>query len=789
MLETLDKYMEIAKYLEDESCYNDLEFVKNSLCNKEFLLTFVGQFSSGKSKLINNIINRDLLPVKIVESTQVPTFIKYGVEEKAFIFYESGEQKEITIDEIKDIWLGNKTDNFDSMEHIEIFIKDSVLKQGLIIADTPGVNSTVKKHEKLTRNIIRSSEEIVYIISKPITEVDKVFLNQIIEMGFKAICVRTFMDTIKSSEESIEDVLNYDKRTIKEIGNDSVISIYHVSNDSQSIWFNEISKLRYYISIEISSKIEERLKENNKLRVEKIKNDLKEQLEQKIENLNTVIDGNEEKIKLEIEKINKIIKGLENLLKKESLNYDIEYRNIKKDARNDLKETKENILNNIKKELDNIDISDDVEEKMQNMIYPKLSYATNKLQSSYINPFENFIYDKSIFIEERLNEISQNIDIEYYIPSDLNELIIYEQDNDNKIEEIKRSILELASEIEKKEEKLETIKSNIEEYNLEKYSLQEAVKNVEKQLSELGDYKPQYLEIDAEFQPSQTLKKIGMGLDWATLLIPGKAYTNMASKLGKGIGVVEKVAQGAKKADTVKDGLFVFRNIKNTIKSTYRTKKRTARIIEAGKKINEVKNSTGLLDYMTFEYWFEKIGENFDKPPILEIDREYEREYIENKKELENKYKKVKYDEINKMKRLGIIKNEEERLKYEKDIDIKRKKQLEQNLLNKEKQMQENARKRAIKVLKNKYFDFFKNSIEDISEKVIVESDKYLEIPLKKYYEKCIANFKFEINKNKQDKEDILNRFNNDGIKDIKKELDTCMEYKILLGENINGRI
>ena len=37
---------------------------------------------------------------------------------------------------------------------------------------------------------------------------------------------------------------------------------------------------------------------------------------------------------------------------------------------------------------------------------------------------------------------------------DLNELIIYEQDNDNKIEEIKRSILELASEIEKKEEKI-----------------------------------------------------------------------------------------------------------------------------------------------------------------------------------------------------------------------------------------------------------------------------------------------------------------------------------------------
>ena len=65
-----------------------LEKIKANLNNGEYLVSFMGQFSAGKSRLINNLLRRDLLPVHITETTAMITFIKYGSEEKAVLYYE-----------------------------------------------------------------------------------------------------------------------------------------------------------------------------------------------------------------------------------------------------------------------------------------------------------------------------------------------------------------------------------------------------------------------------------------------------------------------------------------------------------------------------------------------------------------------------------------------------------------------------------------------------------------------------------------------------------------------------
>lgn len=788
MLEYLNRLEEITSYLNDDFLKNKINLIKDAINDRKFLLTFVGQFSSGKSRLINNILDMELLPVRILECTQVPTFIKYGQDERAIIFNEDSTTIEININDIKDIWLGNKIDKFNNMAHIEIFINNDILKNGLVIADTPGINSVVEKHERLTREILKSSEEIVYVISKPVTESDKLFLNEIINLGLKVICVRTYMDTIKSNEENIDDVVLYDQNAVKELGDNSIINIYHISNEKSSIWFNKIKDLKRYISVDITRNIDSKLEESCKLRLAKITNELNNQLENKKIDLECLLKNNEEELLKEVNNIEKALSKLEIKLSNQKNNYNKNIIEIRLEAKKDLIDMKEHILRDTKKEITDTSLCDGIEDKINSMIYKKLSDSTKLLQEIYITPFDNFINDNSILIENEINSVLCDINIDYNIPSSIEDLIIEMEEEELESEKLKRDILDLAKCIEEKENELEVLKEDSKKYEEEKNRLYEEIKEIELELENYGPYQCRYIEKDSEhMQPSEILKMIGNGLDWATLFIPGKAYTQVAQKLGKTSAIISKTGKAIKQADSVKDGLFALKNIKNIAKKTRATKQRTQKVLNTFETINEVSKQSKLsgisaiLEMTTFEYWFEKAGKCFDKPPKMEIDKEYEREYNETKRLLTEKHSKLKHAELEKLQKLGMIKTEEERVRKIKDLEIKRNKILVEELQQREKEIKLSAKQRAFETMKNEYYNIFEALIEELANTIILKCDNFLNIPLEKYYEKCIGNIKFEINKHKKMKEEILEKFKQNGINEVEQELIKCNRYLELI--------
>lgn len=775
MINYLNNYEEIADYLNDDISVRDINSIKEVLYDKKFLLTFVGQFSSGKSKLINNIIEKDLLPVKIKESTQVPTLISYGKEEKAIIFYEDTTTEEISIEKVKEIWLGNQNIEFKDIDHIEILTESKLLETGLIIADTPGVNSIIEKHEKLTRKIIKSSEEIVYVLSKPMTLTDKMFLNEIKEIGLKIICVRTFMDTIKSNEEKIEDVIQYDKESIEAIGDSSIIKIYHVSNERDNIWFEKIQEIKDYIEVDISQNVEEKLKESCNLKLLNIRENLKNKLENKKETLELLLEDNKKEIDTDIEKIQSTINDIEKILDSEKKEYDKNCKLVKKEAKRELSKSKTYVLDDIEKCINRVALNDNIENELQNVVYTKISSASKKMQKAYINPFDEFIYDTCILLENKLNEIADNIDVNCEMPSSFNELALTVNVENDEVEELRSEILEIANYIEDKENEIALLDSSSEEYKKEKKEIESLVDEVKKEIESQGIYQEQLIKVENEnTQPSEVLKMIGLGLDWATLLIPGKAYENVASKIGKGGAVLKKVVN---QADSTKDILFAVKNIGDVSKKTRKTKKRTEKVMDIAKRANVASQKKGILDLLTFEHWFEKIGKNFDKPETYEVDKEYERQYRETQKMLNDKYSKLIKNQVQKLEELGLIKDKKHKAEKEKEIAQKRNKQLKDELAKKQKEIKLKTQKHYFENTKNAYYNLFKNSVDELEEKIILEYDKYLEEPLEKYYEKGIAQFKFELNENKRVKEEILNKYESSSIKENQEDLQKCKEY------------
>ena len=79
-----------------------LEDVKENLLNKEFRITVVGEFSSGKSTFLNCLIGKDLLPKGVNETTATITYIHNVPEthqycDKAIVHYNNSSKSETMI--------------------------------------------------------------------------------------------------------------------------------------------------------------------------------------------------------------------------------------------------------------------------------------------------------------------------------------------------------------------------------------------------------------------------------------------------------------------------------------------------------------------------------------------------------------------------------------------------------------------------------------------------------------------------------------------------------------------
>lgn len=786
MLKILDKYNEVAKYLEEDSIVNEIESMKESINEKKFLLSFIGQFSAGKSKLINNIVGQDILPVHITETTQVVTFIKYSQISYGTIFYKDLTEREVEIEEIKEIWQGKINEDTKNIKYIEVFVNSDLLKAGIIIADTPGVNTIIKEHEDITNNVLKASEEVLYVISKPLIEVDTNFIRQILKMGLKVSCVRTFMDKIKISEESPEETILKDREDINVKFNESNISIYHVSNEENNQWYDNIGEIKKYLLEELSEDVEKNIAISCKNRLQIISNVLIDKLNRRKLFLENLVNGDIEKFKNEKEEIEHTINNLKCKLdnKKKLINEEI--NRITEIALSDLKEVRDITIRKATREINDISYDKNAQDKIKDIAFKLFDESYVQLQDSYIQPFNEIIVKNNRLIKEEMDllNIHNILNINDSMCQCIDEVACTIEEDEFEVEEIKRKINSLVKEVEEREKRL--MECNVEKHDIqrERAEINEMVRNIEEEIKQFGEYECRYIETESNnVQPSQVLKRIGSALDLATLFIPSKAYVTIAGKIGKYSRVASKAVKAYKNVDTAKDMIYMVNDI---VKKSRVSKKATNNVIQSVNAVKGVAEKTGFLDYLTFQYWFEKVGTTFDTPIKMEVDREYEREYNENKAKLTERFNRAKVAELEKLQALGLISNEEQRIKKMQEIDKRKADDLTRELKNKESEMRSNALRQAFDSFKSQYICWFEGKIVDLSNVVQKKCDELIKESINKYSNRVISNINYEITKWNNRNDEILMMFNNSGVDKIKEEIDLCNEYKELLSGEVN---
>ncbi|TDM04243.1 hypothetical protein ERX40_03485 [Macrococcus carouselicus] len=176
------------------------------------IISFVGHFSSGKSSLINHLLEETILPSSPVPTTSNSAQITIADEEEIIVNLENQEYAVASdYNEVKRINTQNQR-----IESVEINHINKKLPLGLTLQDTPGIDATFSNHEQNTMKYLLTSDVIVYTVEYNHVESEKNFkeMKRLNDLGVPIIFIINQIDkhdeneiTINAFESSIRQNL------------------------------------------------------------------------------------------------------------------------------------------------------------------------------------------------------------------------------------------------------------------------------------------------------------------------------------------------------------------------------------------------------------------------------------------------------------------------------------------------------------------------------------------------------------------------------------------------------
>jgi GTP-binding protein EngB required for normal cell division len=162
-----------------------------------------GRVSSGKSSLLNALLDTDVLPVGVNPITAVPTRLRHGDSLHARITFASGRNEEVSIDEFRNLVseTGNPG-NQRNVTHALIEIPSTRLSQGIVLVDTPGLGSLARRGAAETMAYLPSCDLAILLIDAGATlnDEDLGTLRLLYEGGISSIVLLSKADLLADAD-------------------------------------------------------------------------------------------------------------------------------------------------------------------------------------------------------------------------------------------------------------------------------------------------------------------------------------------------------------------------------------------------------------------------------------------------------------------------------------------------------------------------------------------------------------------------------------------------------------
>lgn len=158
----LDEYSDTRK-----DTGTSLQKAFDNAADSEKIVPVLGMQGMGKSTLINGLLQENILPNDVDETTCVPVEVKYGEKECAIVHFKDGSQTiEVNTREELNEYVDNNYNpaNEKHVARIELFRKNALLQGGLVIVDLPGVGSMTHVNEETTNHYVENLCSAIFVI-------------------------------------------------------------------------------------------------------------------------------------------------------------------------------------------------------------------------------------------------------------------------------------------------------------------------------------------------------------------------------------------------------------------------------------------------------------------------------------------------------------------------------------------------------------------------------------------------------------------------------------------------
>lgn len=166
-MESLNRIIEIAESLEQKSIAERLRAIAERTQNPsaQLILPLIGEFSAGKTSLINALTDSKVLEIASRPTTATLYQIIFGApENKAVALSAEGEEVELQLDSMK---------NEELLKYptVNLFDTSTKVPKDIIFVDTPGLSSPDPKHREVLISILPRVDAILLTVdaNQPIT--------------------------------------------------------------------------------------------------------------------------------------------------------------------------------------------------------------------------------------------------------------------------------------------------------------------------------------------------------------------------------------------------------------------------------------------------------------------------------------------------------------------------------------------------------------------------------------------------------------------------------------------
>jgi GTP-binding protein EngB required for normal cell division len=186
--------------------------ITNDLVKKldadRFHLVVVGEFNHGKTTFVNALLGASILPVGVTPTTAVIHHLEYAAEPRAEVVYASGERTGLPFEDVRAFTVGGeRSASAGEVKYLEVGYPAELLRERVVLVDTPGVNALSLQRADITYSYIPRSDAVLFLIDagQPLKESERVFLQEKLlgQSRDKILFVVTKRD-IWSQDEEVE---------------------------------------------------------------------------------------------------------------------------------------------------------------------------------------------------------------------------------------------------------------------------------------------------------------------------------------------------------------------------------------------------------------------------------------------------------------------------------------------------------------------------------------------------------------------------------------------------------